>query len=231
MKTTANNMANDKGLFISHAHADALLVGALRTLIDDLFSNHFEIFATSINPLKGGAEWRKEIQSNLERARVVLVVITPQSFKKEWVFFEAGAAWLETATNQKRLIPCRYNHSDFSSTLSEFQGVDLSDSESIRAVLVPALSDVSGGLRPADKFLKLAIEEFSQALKKIPPLPLQSSIDQSVLPEAKKLLGLVITFFGDDTQSAIRFANMLKRHNVLDDVLLKEFMIAIEAKD
>lgn len=231
-------MTEDKmtrGLFISHSHSDEALVGAIRRLIDDVFARHFEIFATSINPIEGGEDWRNEIRINLDRSEVVIVVITPHSFQNEWVFFEAGAAWLDSAIKEKRMIPCRFNYPDFSSTLSHIQGVDLLDSKSIETILISALSRVSG-LRPVELFINIAIEEFLRVTKELLALKYvvhtEATISQNHLStQVDQLLECVFAFFKDNSPDAQRFARMLLHRGVfINEEQFEQFVIKLETK-
>lgn len=224
----------NRGLFISHAHSDESLISALRKLIDECFSRHFDTFATSVIPVEGGMRWRDEIRVNLERADVVLVILTPQSFQRQWLFFEAGAAWLDAAVNAKRLIPCRFNFPDFSSTLSEFQGADLLDGKSIETVLISALARVSG-LRPVERFLQIAIEDFLKTANELvtlssaialPANPVQEDIKSKV----DMLIECIHVFFKDNPDQGIAFAKMLFNKNAfIDQDRFDAFLIRVDS--
>jgi len=228
-------MKQSRGLFISHAHSDEELITALKKLIDDVFARHFDVFATSVVPIEGGSHWRDEIRLNLDKADVVLVVITPRSFQKEWLFFEAGAAWLDAAIKEKRLIPCRFNYPDFSSTLSEFQGVDLLDARSIETVLISALSRVSG-LRPVDRFVRIAVDEF---LKSVANLVVHdsgegiktTSSQADISTQIDMLLECILAFFESNSEDAMKFARMLLNRGVfIDQERFEDLQIKIETK-
>jgi len=230
-----SEMRLNRGLFVSHAHSDQELIAALKKLIDDVFAHHFDVFATSVVPIEGGDHWRDEIRLNLDKADVVLVVITPQSIQKEWLLFEAGAAWLDAALKQKKLIPCRFKYDDFSSPLSEFMGVDLLDLRSIETVLLSALSRVSG-LRPSDRFQRMAIEEFLNTISK---LPIQASEEEKnnlslrdVNTRIDMLLDCIIEFFKDNPDEGLKFARMLLYRGVfIDQDKFEKIQLEVYAKD
>jgi hypothetical protein len=51
--------------------------------------------------LKAGERWQEAIEGALRDSRVLVLVITPNSFSRPWTFFELGAA----VAGHKRIIP------------------------------------------------------------------------------------------------------------------------------
>jgi hypothetical protein len=52
--------------------------------------------------LEGGAEWESEIRRAIQTCAEMLILLTPDSFKRPWVMAEMGAAWVL----EKRITPC-----------------------------------------------------------------------------------------------------------------------------
>lgn len=232
--STLHEGTNPKGIFISHAHDDQDLVSALREMINDLYANFFDIFATSINPIAGGERWREEIRDSLERSRVALVIITPLSVNRIWIPFEAGAVWLDAVERKKTLIPCRFNYPDYTSPLAEFQGVDLLSADSIINGLILGLNGVSG-LRTSDTYTDQIVEAFIDKCKLIKESPAyQGSSGQRTFDQKTKELFFqyTIEFFQQDKRSASKYMDMLRKHNILvDEESYSEFILKLQSSD
>lgn len=88
-------------LFLSHAATDApvaqFLAVALRRETDGL-----AIFVASrAGDIPAGDQWLPAITDELLQADVYLVLLTPVSITRRWLWFETGAAWW----SEKRLLP------------------------------------------------------------------------------------------------------------------------------
>ena len=81
-------------LFLSHSGADSELAGflddQLRRLVPDC-----EVFRTSrTGQIIPGDEWFRVITDNLRQAASYLILVTPNSVARPWMWFEAGAGWM-----------------------------------------------------------------------------------------------------------------------------------------
>ncbi len=78
-------------VFISHIGEEKAIALRLQALIQAAFSNAFAVFVSS-DPasLGGGEEWYHHILDHLAKAKVVLVLLSPESSDKQWINFEAG---------------------------------------------------------------------------------------------------------------------------------------------
>lgn len=211
-----------KKIFLSHTHADGELVGLINRLLKKVFSGMFYIFDTSNNPLDGGSKWRDEVRTNLEDAIAVLVIITPRSKSRDWVFFEAGASWNEAEARNKRLIPCRFHVDKFPSPLSEYIGYDLSVEHDIRK-LVQTLK----GLIPIDpdpELIDSCVKEYIEEINKISydVNEIQDDVNEEITQYKTKLVELVNGFF--DEVTARKFIKVLSKHDMIDDELVSDFL-------
>src|SRR5437773_1797085 len=78
-------------LFISHITEEKAVALKLQDLIQRTFSNAFPVFVSSDpDSLGGGQEWYHHILNNLAKAKVILVLLSPESADKPWINFEAG---------------------------------------------------------------------------------------------------------------------------------------------
>jgi hypothetical protein len=81
-------------LFLSHAGADAELAGFLDGQIRRLVPE-CEVFRTSrTGQIIPGDEWFRVITENLRQAASYLILVTPNSVTRPWMWFEAGAGWM-----------------------------------------------------------------------------------------------------------------------------------------
>lgn len=88
-------------VFFSHAADDApvaeYVASVLRTSVGGL-----ELFvASSPGAIPTGEEWLAAIKRNLKAADTYLILLTPRSIERLWIWFETGAAWM----SDRRLLP------------------------------------------------------------------------------------------------------------------------------
>jgi hypothetical protein len=110
------------GLFISHAHEDRDLTGALRQLLEDaLRPANVDITCTSDADygLERGADLKEQIEQRLESAKALFLLATPASRHKDWVQFECAYAesipdlkfYILVATSSRdESVPAPYNN-------------------------------------------------------------------------------------------------------------------------
>jgi TIR domain len=82
-------------IFISHIKEEKELAFALKSLITDKFLNIAEVFvATDPTSIEMGREWLQRIKAGLRGCSVEIIFASPESVKRPWINFEAGAAWI-----------------------------------------------------------------------------------------------------------------------------------------
>jgi hypothetical protein len=93
-------------VFISHAVTDEPIVKVVRDEIKRIFADGVEVFASSVpGEIQPGAEWLKDIRDNLSAATAVIVIVSPTSINRPWVWFEVGASWSKMEEGVGRIIP------------------------------------------------------------------------------------------------------------------------------
>ncbi|HEX8741920.1 MAG TPA: toll/interleukin-1 receptor domain-containing protein [Thermoleophilaceae bacterium] len=93
-------------VFISHAATDEPIVRVLRDEIMRIFANGVEVFASTVpGSVPAGTDWLGNINSQLRRATAVLVVVTPVSLNRPWIWFEVGASWAKAEDGAGRILP------------------------------------------------------------------------------------------------------------------------------
>jgi TIR domain len=97
---------NKPTVFISHAATDEPIAEVLSGEIKRIFADGVEVFASSVpGVIKPGAEWLKDIQRSLGVATAVIVIVSPTSINRPWVWFEVGASWSRMEEGEGRIIP------------------------------------------------------------------------------------------------------------------------------
>lgn len=89
--------------FISHAASDVQGAELVRGAITSAHSGEPEVFvSTRAGDIPGGEPWLNEIRARLDQSNRVVVLLTPVSIRRWWIWFEAGAAWLR---DEKVMVP------------------------------------------------------------------------------------------------------------------------------
>ena len=84
-----------KTIFISHAAEDAVLAETVKTQIDNVFEKKINVFVSSIpGKISPGSDWLDKIIGNLAENNAFIVLVTPYSEKRPFVWFEIGFSWL-----------------------------------------------------------------------------------------------------------------------------------------
>ncbi len=84
-----------KTIFISHAAEDAVLAETVKTQIDNVFEKKVDVFVSSIpGTISPGSDWLDKIIGNLTKNNAFIVLVTPYSEKRPFVWFEIGFSWL-----------------------------------------------------------------------------------------------------------------------------------------
>jgi hypothetical protein len=123
-------------VFISHTATDYPIVNILKVEIDRVFANGVYVFASSVPGIvKPGADWLKEVKENLENAKAVIVLITPISINRPWIWFEVGASWSRMSAGSGRIYPLcspEINFSELPEPLNRLQALSLGKAEHVK---------------------------------------------------------------------------------------------------
>jgi hypothetical protein len=87
--------------YIIHAAADAAIAAVLKTEIERLIPGLRVFVASKPGDIPTGADWLNEIQTNLREAQTFILLLTPRSVGRQWVWYESGVAWL----SRRRTLP------------------------------------------------------------------------------------------------------------------------------
>jgi len=83
-------------ILLSHCHRDKGAANSLATLIRRTTLNQIDVWLSSDSRPEGGVSpgerWFDSIRKNLETSRCILALITPNSLRLPWLYFEVGYA-------------------------------------------------------------------------------------------------------------------------------------------
>ncbi|MGD1907451.1 MAG: hypothetical protein ACFB0C_15890 [Leptolyngbyaceae cyanobacterium] len=131
-------------IFISYrTNPDQSLAVALRNLLEsgiDPSPNVFVAGAGGLRPSHIG--YKPQIQQAAQTAKSFIAIITQQSKEREWLFYEAGAAWGRNQLFAPLLIGT--NPTELASTMADYQTVRASIKEEVERLL-EAISEALGG--------------------------------------------------------------------------------------
>lgn len=89
-------------IFISHATPDADLAEKLMDFLQGQYDlKRDDFFMSSDEEFQGGDDWISIIQTEMQNAKIILPVITPDFLESHFCLCELGAAWI----NKKSLLP------------------------------------------------------------------------------------------------------------------------------
>lgn len=156
-------------VFISHSHVDRGLAKGFKKLIGTISGQAIPVWHSSELRPKSGmdlGDWRKQIWDQIKAAKVILVLLTPQSSDKPWLVWESGFA----EGHSKHVVPVllwtkrEKMHSVFSDRQT-YHGDQASDLTKlcIRIVSVFSGADVS---KEAAATYQLPIEAFLETVEK-----------------------------------------------------------------
>ena len=113
-------------IFISHIHEEEVVANALLGFMREALGRTTVFLSSDSWQVYAGEIWLERIREELASSKVVILMLSPESVKRPWVNFEAGAAWL----TGKVIIPVCYGDLDKSSLpkpYSNIQALDLAD--------------------------------------------------------------------------------------------------------
>jgi len=88
-------MSDKPLLFISHITEEKELAVAFKELVESQFLGMLDVFVSSDeNSIAMGQRWLDNITVALKASAVEVILCSPQSIRRPWINFEAGAGWV-----------------------------------------------------------------------------------------------------------------------------------------
>jgi TIR domain len=82
-------------LFISHISEEKEFAAQLKTVLTRDFLGLDEVFVSSdTESIGAGEEWLQSVATALRECAIVVILCSPDSVRRPWINFEAGAAWM-----------------------------------------------------------------------------------------------------------------------------------------
>lgn len=134
-------------LFVSHASSDGEFANAVVQEIQKVFANGIDVFCTSSpNAIGVGADWLQAIEQKLGVAQAVIVIVTPVSIERPWIWFEIGASWSKGKSGDCNIYPLcapEIQLSDLPAPLNRLQALSMGKAGDLK-ILFKALSKQFG---------------------------------------------------------------------------------------
>jgi hypothetical protein len=84
-----------KRAFVSHVSEEVAVASRLKTALARDFLGLLDVFVSSdAESIAAGEDWLRSIEKALEQSDLLLILCSPESIKRPWINFEAGAAWM-----------------------------------------------------------------------------------------------------------------------------------------
>lgn len=198
-------------VFISHIVEERALALELKKAIEGSFLGMADVFVSSDpSDLQAGQQWQQKILNQLENASTVLLLASPQSLRRPWIGFEAGAG----AIRGVPVVPICHggvSPQTLPGPFNSFQAVDAGNAESLR-LIVPTISESLGSTSPLVDFTKFVAEvkQYSKntALLESNQITADSSQQESLSQIAIECLWTIVELydFGDIHLASVRSA-------------------------
>ena len=161
----ARSKDNALVIFISHASSDAECATAIQHELRRVFRKGVEVFCTSSpEAIPVGREWLSDIGEHLKTARALVVLITPASIEKSWLWFEIGAIWSKGAPGEYPIYPLctlEVDRLDLPSPLDRLQATWIGNAANCRSFIDALVTQFGFGnpssLRPANILKKIRV--------------------------------------------------------------------------
>jgi hypothetical protein len=145
-----------ENIFICHATEDSGIAKAIKKQFDKVFDNDIKVFVSSIpGTIPPGSDWLDSILSNLKIADAFLIVLTPTSQNRLFVWFEIGFSWLRKINNKCEMYVLFANPikgSDLPRPLDRLQATSMSSKEDLKAFFEKIAGQFKRGNKNAPNF-------------------------------------------------------------------------------
>lgn len=112
------------GIFISHINEEAEIASVLKEWIENTFLGQWTVFVSSDSKdIPAGSKWLDQIDSALEKSKLLIVLCSSKSISRPWINFEAGCGWIKKIP----IIPICYSgmtKKSLPAPLSMLQGIN-----------------------------------------------------------------------------------------------------------
>jgi TIR domain len=124
-------------VFLSHAVTDLPIAQVLHDEITRIFAGGVDVYASSVpGVVRPGQDWLASVSASLTAASAVVVVVTPVSVNRPWIWFEVGASWSKMEQGDGLILPLVYGiqKGELPEPLGRLQAMSLSKAGETREV-------------------------------------------------------------------------------------------------
>ena len=145
----ADHKIEKPSLFISHATSDGEFANAVKAEIEKMFANGVNVFCTSSpGSIPVGHDWLDDIESKLKSSQATIVIITPVSIERPWLWFEVGATWERGREGQCKIYPLCAPEIDMGSLpspLDRLQALSMGKSQDLKMLFEALINQFGFG--------------------------------------------------------------------------------------
>lgn len=162
---------SDNIIFISHIHEEIEIAIWLKELLNPAFASTLNIFISGDGKsIKPGDKWLPSITNALKNSVIEIVLCSPESIKRPWINFEAGAGWVRDIP----VIPLCHSGmspSKLPRPLDELQAIRATDLQGLHNLLPIIVQSIDAPYPPQIDF-----DPFITKVKKFEKTYLQKNI-------------------------------------------------------
>ncbi len=162
-------------LYIVHAADDKALAQFVKSQVEATVPALRIFLASKPGQIPTGSDWLAEIQGKLTDSTEYLLLLTPRSITRHWVWYEAGAAWM-TGRSRYPVAAGGLARQDIPFPLGAAQTLALDDPDEATQLF----TDLGGSLE--------APEEFCRVVRAL-SLPLSPRIDEKRAAHVRQSVG------------------------------------------
>jgi hypothetical protein len=146
-ETVSDHRIEKPTLFISHATSDGEFAVAVKEEIERVFANGLKVYCTSSpGAIEVGKDWLGDVETKLNEAQALIVLITPVSVERSWLWFELGASWARARLEECRIYPLcapEIEPGSIPAPLDRLQALSMGSAQELR-ILMNSLIDQFG---------------------------------------------------------------------------------------
>lgn len=216
-------------LYIIHATADRALAIFVKSQIEANVAGLPTFLASKPGDIPTGNPWLADIWKNLRAATKYLLLLTPSSVDRRWIWYEAGAAW-RSDDRQLPVVAGGLNRDAIPFPLGAGQALELDNPEHAAQLFI----DLGGSLQEPDEFCRVVrtlavslpdvldaarIAQVREAFGSLGDGParliLRRMLERGPLSLAEMATELAAHRFGDNPEYVERVRNALRNHNLV----------------
>ncbi len=208
-------------VFISHIFEEKDIAFLVKDFIEEAFLGMIDVFISSDkDSISLGQKWLNSITDSLKNCSIEIILCSPESIKRPWINFEAGAGWIRDIP----VIPLCHSGiepSNLPLPLNLLQAAKANEISNLN-MLLPVLAQAIGSKNPS--------YDFTEFVKKVKDFEAQytfwgqcnkifqdiNQFNNQIVPALKLNKNISISLTDFDIKFFESFSPFLKTHNLID---------------